>query len=143
MGADPKTEAAVMNVMKQFVEAFAKRDLDALLALYAPDPDVVVIGTGADEKRIGRAEIKALFERDLAQLEDASVRFGWHSVSAAGSVAWVAADVILHVKTSGWQISFQARSTAVLEQRGDRWLIVQFHGSMPAAGQKVGEAFPT
>ena len=46
MKADPKTEAEVMNVMNQSMEAFVKRDLDALLALYAPDPDVVVIGTG-------------------------------------------------------------------------------------------------
>jgi len=141
--ADPKTEAAVMNVMNQFSEAFAKRDLDALLALYAPDPDMVVIGTGGDEKCIGLAEVKALFKRDLAQFEDASMKFGWHSVSAAGSVAWVAADIILHVKTSGREIGLQARSTTVLERRADRWLIVQFHGSLPAATQKEGEAFPT
>jgi uncharacterized protein (TIGR02246 family) len=141
--ADPKTEAAVMNVMNQFSEAFAKRDLDALLALLAPDPDVVFIGTGGDEKRIGLAEIKTLGERDFAQFEDASMKFGWHSVSAAGSVAWMAADIVLHVKTSGREISLQARGTAVLEQRGDRWLIVQFHGSLPAAGQEEGEAFPT
>jgi ketosteroid isomerase-like protein len=143
MKADAKTEAAVMNVMNQSMEAFAKRDLDALLALYAPDPDVVVIGTGGNEKRVGLAEINALFERDLVQFEDASFKFGWHLVSAAGSVAWVAADLILHLRASGREISFQVRLTNVLEQRGERWLIVQEHGSLPAAGQKEGEAFPT
>ena len=143
MKADPQTEAAVMNVMNQLAEAFAKRDLDNLLALYAPDPDVVVIGTGGDEKCTGLAEIRTVFQRAFAQSEAAFVKIGWHSVSVAGSVAWVAADIILHVKTSGRQISLQARSTAVLEQRGDKWLIVQFHGSLPAAGQKEGEAFPT
>jgi len=143
MKADPKTEATVMNVVNQFTEAFAKRDLDAMLALYAPDPDVVVIGTGGDEKRIGLAEIKALVERDFAQFEDASLKIGWHSVSAAGSVAWVAADAIVRANTSGREIGLQARLTVVLERREDRWLIVQFHGSVPAAGQKEGEAFPT
>ena len=143
MKADPKTEAAVMNVMNQFTEVFAKRDPDALLALFAQDPDVVFIGTGGDEKRIGMAEIKALFERDFAQFEDASVKIGWHLVSAAGSVAWVVADIIVRAKTGGRETSLQARETAVLEQRGDRWLIVQSHASLPAAGQKEGEAFPT
>lgn len=45
MKADPKTEAEVMNVVNQYIEAHAKRDLDAVLAVFAPDPDVVLIGT--------------------------------------------------------------------------------------------------
>jgi len=143
MKADSKTETAVMNVMNQFAEAFAKRDLNAVLSLLAPDPDVVFMGTGGDEKRIGLAEIKALFERDFSQFEDASLKIGWHSVSAAGSVAWVVADLILHANTGVSEISLRVRSTTVLEWRGDRWLIVQFHSSLPAAGQKEGEAFPT
>jgi uncharacterized protein (TIGR02246 family) len=143
MKADPKTETAVMTVMNQFAEAFGKRDLRASLALLAPDPDVVFIGTGGDEKRIGLADIKALFQRDFAQFEDASLTLAWPAVSAAGSVAWVIADLILRAKTGGQEISLQARSTAVLEQRQDRWLIVQLHASLPAAGQEEGEAFPT
>ena len=143
MKADTKTEAEVMSVMNQSMEAFVKRDVGALMTLYAPDPDVVIIGTGADEKRVGLTEIKALFERDFAQFEDASFNFSWYSVSSTGSVAWMAADLILNLKASGQETSLQVRLTNVLEQRGDRWLIVQEHGSLPAAGQKEGEAFPT
>ena len=139
MKADPQTEAEVMNVMNQSIEAFATRDLDALLSLYAPDPDVVVIGTGGDEKRVGLADVKVLFERDFAQFEDASLTIGWHSVSAAGSVAWVIADLTLCANADRREISLQARSTAVLEQRGDRRFIVQLHASSPASGQKEGD----
>ncbi|MDY6917549.1 MAG: nuclear transport factor 2 family protein [Chloroflexota bacterium] len=143
MKAEPKTEAEVMNVVNQSMEAFVKRDVDALMRLYAPDPDVVVVGTGRDEKRVGPGEIRALFERDVAQFEDASFNFGWYSVSAASSVAWVAADLSLNLKASGRDISLKVRLTNVLEQRGKRWLIVLEHGSLPAAGQEDGEAFPT
>ena len=143
MKADPKTEAAVMNVVKQCFEAFTKRDLDSCLAFFAPDPDVVVIGTGGDEKCIGLAEIKVILERAFAQFEDASFNFGWHSVSAAGSLAWVAADIILHVKSSDREISEQVRLTVMLEQRGDRWLIIQWHDSVPDREQAEGESFPT
>jgi ketosteroid isomerase-like protein len=118
---------------------FSELDLNASLALLAPDPDVVFIGTGGDGKRIGLAEIKALFGRDFAQFEDASLKLAWPSVSAA----WVVADLILRAKTGGWEISLQARSTAVLERREDRWLMVQSHASLPATGQAEGEAFPT
>ena len=126
MKADVKTEAEVMNVMSQSMEAFVKRDLDALLALYAHDPDLVVIGTGADEKRVGLAEIKALFERDFTQFEDTSFKFGWHSVSAACSVAWVAVDLILNLKASVQETNLEGRLTNVLEKRAGRWLIVQW-----------------
>jgi len=143
MRADPKTEAAVVNIVKQGFEAFTKRDLDAVLAFFAPDPDVIVIGTGGDEKGVGLAEIRNILGRAIAQFEEASFKFGWHSVSAAGSVVMLAADVTLYVKTSDRQITEQIRLTVVLEQRGDRWLIIQWHDSLPAAGQKKGKAFAT
>jgi hypothetical protein len=113
-----------------------------VLAFVAPDPDMVAIGTGGDEKCIGPTELKAVAERAFAQSEDASCKIGWHSVSVAGSVAWVAADIIFQVKTGGREVSLPLRETAVLERRGSRWLIVQSHDSLPAAGQKEGEAWP-
>ncbi|MGA8848754.1 MAG: nuclear transport factor 2 family protein [Dehalococcoidia bacterium] len=143
MKADPKTEATVMNVVKKWFEAFAQQDIDGVMEFLAPDPDVVVIGTGGDEKCIGLAEIKAVSERFFSQFDDASFRIGWHSVSAAGSVAWVAADIVFNLRAGRQEISMPLRETAVLEKRGDRWLVVQSHDSLPAAGQKEGQAFPT
>ena len=143
MKADPKTEAAVMNVVKQGFEAFTKRDLDAVLAFFAPDPDVIVIGTGGDEKGVGTAESRRILGRAIAQFEEASFELGWHSVSAVGSVAMLAADVTLYVKTLDRQITEQIRLTVVLEQRRDGWLVMQWHDSLPAAGQKDGQAFAT
>ena len=142
MKADAKTEAAVMNVMNQMAEAYAKRDLGAALALFAPDPDLVTIGTGVDEKRIGLAGRKAQLERDFAQVGDISVKLGWHSISAAGSVAWLAADATVRGKVSGQEISFTGRLTAVLEQRSGRWLLMQTHFSVPDKAQAEGESFP-
>ena len=143
MRADSKTEAAVVNIVKQGFEAFTKKDLDAVLAFFALDPDVIIIGTGGDEKGVGLAEIRNILGRAIGQFEEASFDFGWHSVSKAGSVAMLAADVTLYVKTSDRQITEQIRLTVVLEQRGDRWLIIQWHDSLPAAGQKDGQAFAT
>ena len=143
MRADPKTEAAVMSIVQQSLEAFVKRDIDSLLAFFASDPDVVVIGTGRDEKCIGLVQIKVILERAFAQFKDASFEFGWHSVSTAGLVALVATDVILHIKTSDREISEQIRLTVALERRGNKWLIIQWHDSLPAAGQKEGQAFAT
>jgi ketosteroid isomerase-like protein len=141
MRADTKTEAEVINVVKGGLEEFTKGDLDAVLAFFAPDPDVIVIGTGRDEKGVGLVEIGQILGRAIAQFEEASFKFGWHSVSATGSVALLAADVTLYVQTGDRQITEQLRLTVGLEQRGDKWLIMQWHDSLPAAGQKEGQAF--
>jgi uncharacterized protein (TIGR02246 family) len=143
MRADPKTEATVMNIVKQCFEVFTRKDLDAVLAFFAPDLDVILIGTGGDEKCVGLDEVRNILGRSFAQFEEASYEFGWHSVSTAGSVAMVATDVTLYVKTGDRRITEQMRLTVVLERRGDRWLIIQWHDSLPAAGQKEGQAFAT
>ena len=50
MKADSKTESEVMDAVKQCFNAFAMKDLYAMMAFFAPDPDIVVIGTGGDER---------------------------------------------------------------------------------------------
>ncbi len=134
MKADPKTEAAAMNVVRQWFEAFARGDIAGVLAFVAPDSDVVIIGTGKDDRCIGQAELKTAAERAFGETKGASVSVGWHSVSAAGSLAWVAADVTFQGNAGDRQIYFPLRYTAVLERRGDRWLIVQSHDSLPSVG---------
>ena len=94
MKADAKTEAEVMAVLNQLIRAYKEEDVDGSLALYATDPDMVTIGTGVDEKRMGLAERRTQLERDFAQVKDISVHIDWYLVSAAGSVAWVVSDVV-------------------------------------------------
>ncbi len=142
MKADAKTEADVTNTLNKFANAYGQRNMDSLLALLLPDPDVTVIGTGIDEKRIGLSGIKLQVERDWSQSEAVSMEIEPPLVSKAGKVAWVTADLVFHVKASGQETSIQARLTAVLEQRGKNWLIAQYHSSLPAAGQKEGSSFP-
>jgi len=133
----------VIAVLNRLFRAYEERKIDDLLALLAPDPDVVLIGTGVDEKRVGRDEIKALAERDWTQSEASSFEFGWTSVSKAGSVALVAADGNMHVKTAEQEAAFPLRLTAVLDKREGKWLVCQFHLSAPASGQAEGESWPT
>ena len=143
MKADAKTEAEVMAVLNQLIEGYKQCDIDRLLALYTSDPDTVTIGTGIDEKRIGLAERRVQLERDFSQVEEISVQIVWYSVSAAGSVAWVASDVIARGKVDEQETSVPMRATFVLEQRNSKWLIVHSHVSVPSVVQKEGESWPT
>lgn len=142
MKADTQTEAAVMAVLEEFKQAYQEREMERLLAVFAPDPDVVLYGTGADEKRVGLTEIQRQVERDWSQSEASTFEWGWHSVSAAGSVAWVAADAFVHATLAGQEVHLPLRFTAVLERRATRWVHMQAHISMAASEQAEGESFP-
>lgn len=143
MKADTKTETKVIAVLNKAHDAYSRRDIEGLLACFLPDADVVMFGTGADEKRVGSGQIKMQAERDWSQTEAGSIQLGWYSVSAADSVAWVATDAIFNVRTGGQEMSVPARLTCVLEKRGDTWLIGQAHYSIPWGEQAEGESFPT
>jgi ketosteroid isomerase-like protein len=141
MKADVQTEAAVLAAVNRWLKTYASRDLEALMALFSQRSEVVLIGTGADEKRAGLAEIRAQMERDFAQSESISAELGWCSVSAAGEAAWVAADSYFHVQAGGQAIDLALRLTAVLEWCEGQWLIAQWHVSSPASGQGTGQSW--
>jgi ketosteroid isomerase-like protein len=142
MKANAKTEAAVLAVLDKFMAAYQKRDIEGLMSFLAPDDDLLLFGTGIAEKRIGRAQLKFQAERDWSQTEALAFNFTWHQVSAAGPVAWVASEGVGQGKVGGQAIEFPLRMTAVLEQRGDKWLLVQSHFSLPAPGQEEGDSVP-
>lgn len=143
MKADLITEAAVKAVLDKVTEGYAKRDIALLRSAFASDPDVVMYGTGADEKRIGLAEIQAQAERDWSQSEAAGMEFGWTSISTAGPVAWAAGDAAFKFKSGEQEVRLPARFTCVLEKRLEKWFIMQAHFSFPAAGQGDGASFPS
>lgn len=143
MKADSKTEAEVMAFMNRFARAYKERKIDELMDLFAPDPDVVLIGTGVDGILVGKEEIRARAERDWAQSEASSFEYGWTSVSKTGSTALVAADVTARAKIAGQEKVFPWRLTAALDNRAGKWLVCQFHLSAPASGQAEGRSWPT
>jgi ketosteroid isomerase-like protein len=142
MRADAHTQAAVEAVLDRFADAYARRNVDGALDLFAAEADVTFIGTGADEKRCGLTEIKRQVERDLGQASMVHWNWVWDSVSRVGPVAWVSADAIVRV-IDGQDLNLPVRLTAVLEQDETNWRIAQMHVSMPARGQEEGRSYPS
>ena len=141
MQASPSTQAAVQATLQQWKDAYSRRDVDGALAVIAPDEDVVGIGTGPDEWRVGPEEVKAQLERDFAQSEALSVDYEPLVVSEAGPVVWVAGRATVQARVEGQGLTLTGRFTAVLERREGRWLLVQTHFSLPAAEQAEGRSF--
>jgi len=142
MKADVKTESEIKAVLDKLTRSYEQKDMAGLLACFAPDPDVVMFGTGADEKRVGLAEIQLQAQRDWDQTDSIAMAFDWTSISTAGPVAWAAIDGAFEIQAGGQAFRMPARSSFVLEKRNGQWLVVHGHFSAPAAGQEEGESIP-
>lgn len=141
MKADSRTEGEVRITIKRFTDAYAERDLEVFLGCFAPDADVVLYGTGADEKCVGMEAVRVQVERDWSQSECAAMLFTWISVSSAGSVAWAAVDGTFAFRVDGEDITLPARGSLVLERRDGQWLILHAHFSTPVSSQEEGRSF--
>jgi ketosteroid isomerase-like protein len=136
-------EAIVLKAIQDFFAVYSVGDAGAVMALMSRDPDSVVVGTGADEIRIGPEQIRAQVERDLGQAEHLAMQLGDVRVSGRGDVAWAMAEPLVIATVGGEPIRMPTRLTVTLVNDGGRWLIHSLHLSVAFAGQQSGESFPT
>ena len=102
-----------------------------------------VVGTGADETRIGFGAIRAQIERDFGQADSLSFEFNDVHISSSGDVAWALADARVHGEAAGASYDLPVRATFVLEHRDDHWEVQHMHASAPLPGQAAGMSFPS
>ncbi len=142
MKADQKTCEEVTLTLRGMFEAYAKRDLNGVLAFWAPDPDIRLIGSGADEKSVGVNGFAKILRRDWEQSDSASVELSNVAVSTADSVSWFTADITFHGKVHVDSFVMLGRLTGVLVKQGDNWMLVQMHFSVPSSEQGAGRSWP-
>jgi ketosteroid isomerase-like protein len=141
MKADAHIAGEIEAAIKALTVAYRARNVNELMACFAPDSDVVLYGTGVDEKRIGPEQIRFQVERDWNQTESIEMSFAWSSISAVNNVAWAAMDGVFNIQAQGQGMTLPVRASFVLEKRVGKWLIVHSHFSTPTASQEEGSSF--
>jgi ketosteroid isomerase-like protein len=139
MKVSSDTEKAVREVLDALWDAFSRKDGDAWMRLFSVEEDVVLIGSGADEWRVGPVEMRANMERDFAQADSLWAIRGPQGVGRA-DVVWATCPASIRVRAGDEEVAFDIRSTVVMEQHDGQWRIAQFHGSLPAAEREEGSA---
>ena len=112
------------------------------MACHSPRADMVNVGTGTDERYLGPDELRAGFERDLAQSSARQVVITWFKSSGLGDMAWAAVALDISVTTEAGEMKAPCRATYVLERIDGRWLVVHSHLSLPWMEQQEDESFP-
>ena len=133
-------EAAAEAVVAQLWRAFEIQDLDLLSQVMAHDSNMIIIGTDAAERWVGYEPFIAAEEKMFASFdfERLSIHDQVLTVHESGHVAWFSAIVDGEVTVGERHQSVGGiRITGVLEKRGPGWVIVQYHSSVPVAGQNI------
>jgi ketosteroid isomerase-like protein len=132
MRADAPTEAEVMALLEKFSNACALRDTEDALRLFAQDDDILLVGSEVGKSSRGPEEIRAFFERLFSREKTYSWSWEWLSVSVAGPVAWVMAEIVKHVRGGGEEANLPYRVSVVFERCAEGWALRLVHGFEPA-----------
>lgn len=127
-------EVAVLAVLDRFRLGWEALDAEAVLACFANDGQIVVIGTDADEYWRGFDALVEPFRKMTGSFTDPVYR--WvepPSIHVEGDVAWADARLDTSLTSDGQLLAVQMRTSWVLRRRSG-WEIVQAHFSVaPAA----------
>lgn len=141
MVASQETFAAVRAVLDRFAATYSAKDQAGVLGCFAVGHDGVLVGTGADEWRVGEAAVEEQVERDFAQADSLAVEYGELHVEGTDGVGWFAAKATIRASAGGEPFESALRLTGVVTRQGDGWKIVHAHLSFPAPSQEPGRSF--
>jgi len=129
-GTSALADEGLNAIGEAFVKAFKAGDLDAVVALYAPDavsfpPDAMA----ADGQASIRASWGGIFNN--FEVRDLVITNARHQTEGALSAAWGNYRMILLPKAGGDEVVMEGRFTDVAKRVGNKWLYVADHASLP------------
>ena len=128
-------------VMREVNTAWETEDLTAFSRVVAHDEDMVSFGADVGERWVGWDAIEKGLQRQFEAFDDTEVTPQHIDIRVAesGRLAWIAQTMEINTKFLGSPIALEARITAVFAKRDARWLLVQFHYSVPISeSQQLG-----
>lgn len=135
--------ADIMDTLDAYADAYCAKDLDRLMAVFAEEDAVSLIGTGADELCSGRAAIAEVFRRNFREATATRFEWGWNDVAVHGDAAVVAMALRIHLEIQGEALVIPVRWTVSLIRKGTNWKWIHRHASAAAVTQREGSAYPT
>lgn len=127
-------KAKVKSVVDQFEQFWETEDVGLLSQIMAHDTDMVNSGTDAAEYFVGWEAFKASVEQMLPALDKVKINVKEQSIKvhSSGQVAWFAQVWDWDLEVEGQPMHSEGqRLSGVLEKRNGKWVIVQFHNSVP------------
>jgi ketosteroid isomerase-like protein len=126
-GPDPQIEKEVKQFLDDYMKAYEKKDLAGVMAMVAPDDNVVFVDPGPKGRYVGPEQIKKSYEQDFAQFKSLATKYTWTSIDGKGDLAWFVTELTSEVDLGDEKFSLPARWSGLLEKRQGKWLLIQSH----------------
>ncbi|MFU8844365.1 MAG: nuclear transport factor 2 family protein [Bacteroidales bacterium] len=124
----------VSFVLEKYVIANEDQKIEIIREIWAPFPDIVVIGTDLGEKLVGWPTIKRAYERQFKSFEETliSVHDQVIRINETGNTAWFSQILNYNYIYQGKKYQHEGlRFTGVLVKHEGDWVMVQSHISKP------------
>jgi hypothetical protein len=128
------------NLLTEFCQGYAKRDLPFLLGLFTKNTNVW--GSGVDEYRVGHLQLTEQLNRDWSQSDTGSIHIiRW--VPSNDNANWAAAVCQARITVAGEEHIFDdLRGTIIIEKEHGCWKIAHMHASFPDYRNPDNASFP-
>jgi len=133
-------KAEVNALLERLEKANQTADMTLLSETFSRDPEIVILGTDAAERWVGYGPFAEAMEKMFQSFSDTEIvsRDRVIQVASAGNVAWFSEIWDQSGKAQGHRYAMKGlRLTGVAEKQGGKWVVTQWHGSIPVAGQAV------
>jgi uncharacterized protein (TIGR02246 family) len=122
-------EAEVVDAMQTYSKAVRGKDIDTVMAIFAPADDAVALGTGPGERWIGEEAIRMAHLQFFETFEKESGETTWRHIRVEGDMAWGSSmshsvNYYANVKNE-----FSLNNSFVLKKYEGEWRIVLLHFS--------------
>ncbi len=133
--------AEIASLLEAHDEALNRHNLEGLLALYAPGPKTVLLGTGPGERYQGADELRAAYKEYFKDFDAGTLKHScyWKDGGANGNSAWVAAMCKFSDSVGDKQREYEMNVSGVAEKRGGKWQFVMLHLSNLTGGSAQGQ----
>jgi len=133
---ESKRDPGVSELLKKHDDAMNQHNLEGMVALFAPGPKTVVIGTGPGERYQGREEIKTAYAEMFKDFDKGTLTHDcyWKDGGGSDSLKWGAVMCKFSDSKEGQKREYGLNVSAVVEKEGDNWQFVMMHFSNLTGG---------
>ena len=136
--ANDKTVSDLQALLTKHDQAFNQQDAAAVMAVYAPGANTVLMGTGPGERWVGKDEIQFAYTQMFKDFDKGRFEANcyWRAGGVNGNMAWLATMCKVSDSLKNKTREYELNVTAVAEKVAGKWLFRSVHFSnLTASGQ--------
>ena len=128
---NPEVETEILDMIRKHDKALSEQDLAGVMATYAPQGTIVLMGTGPGERWVGKEEIQDAYMHFFQNFDPGtlSTECTWNSLGYRGNIAWMMIMCHFTDYFKNQKREYALNISTVLGKQEGAWHFLTFHFS--------------